>query len=70
MNTNLTTASAKVKTTRNAKGHFQRGYTGTMIRHTEERQRRQAQVANNTEHQAWLAAHGLSDVSPDEIFAA
>lgn len=69
-NANVITARAKVETTRNAKGQFQAGYTGTMIRHTEERQRRQRLIASNIDHQVWLAEHGLDGISPDEIFAA
>ena len=69
-NANVTTATAKVNLVRNDKGHFQAGYTGTMIRHAEERQRRQARIAADIDHQVWLAEHGLDGISPDEVFAA
>lgn len=36
----------------------------------EEAARRRAAIARNPEHRAWLAAHGLGHISPDEIFAA
>lgn len=68
--TTVATATAKVVTNRNAKGQFQAGYVGTMIRHAEERQRQRAQVASDIDHQVWLAEHGLDGISPDEIFAA
>ena len=66
--TNVITATAKVNLVRNAEGQFQAGYTGTMIRLAEEKQKRQARIASN--HQVWLAEHGLDGISPDEIFAA
>lgn len=67
---NSNTATAKVPVVRKPNGQFQAGYVGTMIRHAEERQRRQARIAADIDHQVWLADHGLDGISPDEIFAA
>lgn len=68
--THSNTASTKVETHRKPNGQFKAGYVGTMIRQTEERQRRQARIAADIDHQVWLAEHGLDGISPDEIFAA
>lgn len=64
------TASAKVVATRNEKGQFQAGYTLTMIRLTAEKQAQQKAVNASQANRDWLAANGLADVEPDEIFAA
>ena len=70
LDNNVITATAKVPVVRNAKGQFIAGYTGTMIRQAEERQKRQARIAADIDHQVWLADHGLDGISPNEIFAA
>lgn len=65
---NVTTVFSKVQ--RGQHGQFQAGHNGTMIRLAEEKQRRQARIAADIDHQVWLADHGLDGISPDEIFAA
>lgn len=67
-NSKSTTVFSKVQ--RGEHGQFQAGHNGTMIHLAEQKQKRQARIANDIDHQVWLAEHGLDGVSPDEIFAA
>lgn len=67
-NSHSTTVFSKGQ--RGEHGHFKAGYVGTMIHLAEQKQKRQARIASNIDHQVWLAEHGLDGVSPDEIFAA
>lgn len=67
---NVSTARTKVETTRKPNGQFKAGYVGTMIRNTEATQARRRAVDANQANRDWLAAHGLGDLDPSEIFAA